>query len=123
MSLHETLVAELNDIAETGALEFSVGEGDWPFRGFVVRWQGRVYAYTNSCAHAGHPLNLEPDGFFTVDRTLLLCGSHGAVFEPDTGLGTGGPCVGASLRSLECRVAAGKIFVRAPDSMRSAGPD
>ena len=28
-------VAALDDIAEPGALEFRVGEGDWPFRGGV----------------------------------------------------------------------------------------
>jgi nitrite reductase/ring-hydroxylating ferredoxin subunit len=119
-SLREWPVAGLQDIAEPGALEFKVGAGDWPFRGFVVRWQGHVYAYENSCAHAGHPLNMRPDGFFSADQSLLICGSHGALFEPETGVCIGGPCVGASLRALDCRVDGGEILVRAPASMRAA---
>ena len=113
-------VADLYEIQEPGALEFRVGNGDWPFRGVVVRWCGAVYAYENACAHLGHPLNFEPDRFFTPDRNFLLCGSHGAMFEPDTGLCIGGPCLGASLRSLVCRVEGKQIFVQAPDTMRAS---
>ena len=117
--MQENEVAELGAIPEPGALEFRVGDGDWPFRGFVVRWQGEVYAYTNSCAHVGHPLNLRPDGFFNADNSLLICGSHGALFEPDTGLCVGGPCAGARLQALKCRVEAGKVLVFSPASMRA----
>jgi len=118
MASAEWQVALLDEIDEPGAREFRVGEGDWPFRGMVVRWGGAVYAYANSCAHLGHPLNFESDRFFTPDQQYLLCGSHGAIFEPDTGLCIGGPCAGASLRSLDCRVAGNRIFVRAPDTLR-----
>ena len=115
----EWQVAILADIPDPGTVEFKVGEGDWPFRGMVVHWQSAVYAYANSCAHAGHPLNFQPDKFFNTDNTLLMCSSHGAVFEPATGLCVAGPCVGASLESLVCRVESGKVFVVAPDSQRA----
>jgi nitrite reductase/ring-hydroxylating ferredoxin subunit len=118
MASAEWQVALLDEIKEPGALEFRVGEGDWPFRGMVVRWEGAVFAYANSCAHLGHPLNLEPDRFFTPDLQFLQCGSHGALFEPDTGLCIGGPCAGASLRRLNCRVAGNRVLVRSPDTLR-----
>ena len=118
MTEQEWAVAALTDIDEPGAHEFTTGEGDWPFRGFVVRWQGEVHAYANTCPHAGHPLNFKPEGFFTVDRSLLICGSHGALFEPGSGVCVGGPCLGASLQKLECRVTDGQVLVRAPASMR-----
>jgi len=114
----EWAVASLDEIAEPGAIEFRVGDADWPFRGIVVRWQGKVHAYANVCAHQGHPLNLNTDQFFTPEQTLLICASHGAVFEPDTGRCIGGPCAGASLRVLKCRVEDGKVFVNAPASQR-----
>ncbi|MGI9290294.1 MAG: Rieske (2Fe-2S) protein [Gammaproteobacteria bacterium] len=112
-------VAALNDIAEPGALEFRVGEGDWPFRGFVVRWQGQLHAYKNFCPHAGHPLNFKPDGFFNLDQSLLICGSHGAVFTPENGKCVGGPCPGLQLEKLECRVENGDVYVHAPNSQRA----
>ncbi|MDP6437718.1 MAG: Rieske (2Fe-2S) protein [Gammaproteobacteria bacterium] len=121
MSFPERQVAMLADIQEPGAREFRVGEGDWPFRGFVVRWDGQVHAFVNSCAHAGHPLNIDPDKFFSPEKALLLCTSHGAEFEPDTGICVGGPCMGARLTALKCRVEDEKVFVRAPTSMRDLG--
>ena len=119
MSDQEWQVARLDAIAEPGALEFCVGDTDWPFRGFVVRWNGKVYAYANSCPHAGHPLNLSPDGFFDAEKNLLLCSSHGAVFTPDSGACVGGPCSGAKLNALKCTVRNESVFVRAPASERS----
>lgn len=116
----EWRVASLDAIEEPGALAFSLGDGDWPFRGFVVRWQGECFAYENVCPHAGHPLNMTPDGFFNIDRSLLMCSSHGAMFEPRTGECIAGPCAGSALRELECRLSEeDDIYVRAPESQRS----
>jgi nitrite reductase/ring-hydroxylating ferredoxin subunit len=107
-------VGRLRDLPAGAAREFSIGAGDWPFRGFVVHWEGQVYAYENTCPHAGHPLNLDPDRFFAPDGATLICRSHGALFEPASGLCVAGPCAGARLRALPCRVQAGEIRVRIP---------
>lgn len=116
--LRDWPVARLDDIDDPGAREFTTGGGDWPFRGFIVRWQGDVFAYANVCPHAGHPLNLDPTGFFNPQQTELLCRSHGAQFDPVTGACTGGPCAGQLLQRLVCRVADGEVIVSAPASMR-----
>ncbi len=118
MELSEHRVGCIADIPEPGALEFRLGKHEWPFRGFVVRWQGEVFAYANSCAHLGHALNLAKDQFFNSTDELLICSSHGALFEPDTGLCVGGPCAGKRLISLTCRVSGADIYVRAPESQR-----
>ncbi|NND54179.1 MAG: Rieske 2Fe-2S domain-containing protein, partial [Gammaproteobacteria bacterium] len=90
------------------------------FRGVVVRWQGEVRAYENVCPHAGHSLNLVPTGFFTPDYTQLICSSHGALFAPDTGVCTGGPCAGDALRALECRVEGDAVVVMAPTAQENS---
>jgi nitrite reductase/ring-hydroxylating ferredoxin subunit len=115
VSVAEHAVARLSDIDDPGALESSVGVGDWPFRGLIVRWQGRVFAYVNICPHQRHPLNLTPRGFFTPDRDALICSSHGARFAPDTGLCIRGPCSGRSLDPLPCRVDGDTVRVTLPD--------
>jgi nitrite reductase/ring-hydroxylating ferredoxin subunit len=112
----EWAVAKLGALADPGALEFSVGNGDWPFRGFLVRQHGKVYAYTNVCPHQRHPLNLTPNGFFSVDKTALLCASHGATFKPETGECIGGPCVGKSLTQVATRIEDEIVYVTAPDA-------
>lgn len=114
MSGGNQVVARLAEIPTGTAREFRVGAGDWPYRGFVVHWQGEVYAYENICPHAGHPLNLDPDRFFAPDGAQLICRSHGALFAPASGTCVKGPCAGASLRALACWVSAGDVWVTVP---------
>ena len=68
--------------------------------GFIVNHDGRHFAYINRCPHAGTPLDLWPNEFLTADRRHLICATHGAVFEPDTGRCVEGPCPGAHLETL-----------------------
>jgi nitrite reductase/ring-hydroxylating ferredoxin subunit len=79
--------------------------------GFVVNFGGRYYAYVNYCIHAGTPLDWWPNEFFTEDRRFLICGTHGSLYEPDTGKCAGGPCIGGSLFSLRVHVAGDRVVV------------
>jgi nitrite reductase/ring-hydroxylating ferredoxin subunit len=105
------VICRLADLANPGARAFTSGSGDWPLRGFVVRRDDAVRAFVNHCPHQGHPLNLRPDAFLTPDRALILCSSHGALFEIATGLCVGGPCVGAHLRPVPVSVEAGLVLL------------
>jgi nitrite reductase/ring-hydroxylating ferredoxin subunit len=98
------VLCSLAELEATGSRSFTVGEGDWPLRGFVVSSSSGVAAYVNTCPHAGHPLNFRPDKFLTPDRTLILCASHGALFTRDEGLCIAGPCPGQSLRRVPVEV-------------------
>ena len=96
----ERVICRLADLDEHGARGFKIGGGDWALRGFVVRCGNEVRGYLNRCPHAGHPLDLIPDRFLTADRALILCSSHGALFDKDHGLCLAGPCAGQSLSPL-----------------------
>ncbi|MDH3265836.1 MAG: Rieske 2Fe-2S domain-containing protein [Gammaproteobacteria bacterium] len=110
-------VGQLDELSDPGCREFQIGEGDWPFRGFVVRQGDHVFAYQNYCAHVGHQLNWIPDGFLSKDRKAIVCASHGAQYEIDTGLCFRGPCMGKSLRKVQLEIRDGVIYVRGPTSM------
>ena len=107
----ERVVCRLSDLDESGARAFTIGTGDWPLRGFVVRVGLEVRGYVNHCPHAGHPLNLRPHKFLTPDGTLILCSSHGAVFEKQTGYCVVGPCAGQSLRPVPLTVESGFVML------------
>ena len=111
MSRETVRVGRLDELEDPGCREFSVGEGDWPFRGFVVRRGDDVFAYENFCVHAGHPLNWAPNRFLTRDRDAIICASHGAVYAIDTGRCTKGPCRGKSLRAVDVTVTDGDVYV------------
>jgi nitrite reductase/ring-hydroxylating ferredoxin subunit len=117
MSQAEVLVGPVLEIDDPGCREFQIGDGDWPFRGFVVRQGDKVFAYQNYCAHVGHQLNWTPDGFLTKDHKTIICASHGAQYEIDTGVCSRGPCMGKSLRKVDVEVRDGLIYVTGPTSM------
>jgi nitrite reductase/ring-hydroxylating ferredoxin subunit len=105
------VICPLHELADPGAKGFTMGEGDWPLRGFVVRRGGSVHAYVNHCPHAGFPLNWIPDAFLAPDAPLILCTMHGALFEIETGLCLSGPCDGRRLRALPVRVVRGYVML------------
>ena len=115
----ERVICRLDDIDTAGARGFAIGSGDWPLRGFVVRSNSEVRGYINRCPHVGHPLNLRPHQFLTPDCALVLCSSHGALFEKLTGLCVVGPCAGKHLTPLPLKVEGG--FVLLGDEVDLAG--
>lgn len=108
-------VATLSALTGLCTRSFQVGEGDWPLQGLLVQVDGQLRAYINRCPHNRHPLNLSDHDFLVPGKKLLRCSSHGALFEPESGLCVSGPCVGQRLASLPCWVEDGQVWVRAPD--------
>lgn len=108
-------VMHVDALGDPDARSFLVGDGDWPFSGFIVRKNGRIFAYANICPHRRHQLELEPHAFLVDGGNLIRCTSHGALFCPETGLCLVGPCVGRSLTALRCwSLPDGTICVSAP---------
>ncbi len=95
----------------TFALERADGR---PIDGFVVNLGGDHYAYENRCPHAGRPLDLGLGRFFTDDGRYLVCGAHGAVFAPATGVCVEGPCPGARLRPCSVARDGGDLVITWP---------
>ncbi len=98
-----------NDIAEPGARSFVLQIGEAFFHGFVVRKDGQAAGWVDRCPHAGFPLAMELDRYLTGDGELILCGWHGAVFEPISGACVGGPCAGGRLTPWPVEVRDGII--------------
>ncbi len=107
----ERVICRLSDLADPGSRGFTVGRGDWPLRGLVVRTDDNVWGFVNRCPHAGHPLNLQPHRFLTPGRELILCSSHGALFDRQTGFCIAGPCSGHSLTSVPLKVESGYVML------------
>lgn len=117
MSEQEIAVGRLEELDDPGCREFEIGDGDWPFRGFVVRRGDAVFAYQNFCAHVGHPLNWSPNQFLTKDKSAIICASHGATYDIETGRCFAGPGSGGALRAVDVVVRGGVIYVTGPTSM------
>jgi nitrite reductase/ring-hydroxylating ferredoxin subunit len=117
-AMQRVVVGRFDELDDPGCREFQIGEGDWPLRGFVVRQGNAVYAWQNVCMHVGHPLNFMPDRFLTRDNSKIVCASHGALYEIDTGVCTAGPCAGKKLRQVSVEIVDGMVVVEGPAQLR-----
>ncbi len=122
MSFHElpgrpkagTALCRLDEIAEDEARNFRFGGGLALFQLFLVRKAGVVRAYVNQCPHARTPLDWQSEDFFNRSKTMLLCGTHGALFRIEDGYCVRGPCPGQSLVSVPIEIVAGEIRIAEP---------
>jgi nitrite reductase/ring-hydroxylating ferredoxin subunit len=78
--------------------------------GFVVRYGGKVYAYLNRCAHVPVELDWAEGEFFESGKMYLMCSTHGAIYVPETGACSGGPCRGGKLRPIAVRESDNKVY-------------
>ena len=78
---------------------------------FVVRHAGRAVAYLNRCAHKLVELDWQEGEFFDSGRRHLVCATHGALYDPASGVCVGGPCRGAALKAVPVREANGAVWL------------
>jgi len=87
------------DLADGGqAVPFDVVYAGQTCRAFAVRFKGAVHAYLNRCTHVAMELDWQPNRIFDASGQWLLCASHGASYQPDTGQCAGGPCQGGLVK-------------------------
>ncbi|UCE31443.1 MAG: Rieske 2Fe-2S domain-containing protein [Burkholderiales bacterium] len=61
---------------------------------FALRVGGRVHAYLNRCAHVAVELDWVEGKFLDESGRHVICATHGATYEADSGRCSGGPCLG-----------------------------
>jgi nitrite reductase/ring-hydroxylating ferredoxin subunit len=99
MSERAVALCNSGDLIDGGiAVPFDVVYGGQTCRAFAIRYEGRVQAYLNRCAHVAMELDWQPNRVFDDTGRWLLCGTHGAVYRPDTGACAGGPCRGGLVK-------------------------
>lgn len=87
------------DLSDGGlAVPFDVLYHGQTCRAFAIRFEGRVHAYLNRCAHVPMEMDYQPDRFFDSTGRWLMCATHGAIYRPDTGQCAGGPCRGGLVK-------------------------
>jgi nitrite reductase/ring-hydroxylating ferredoxin subunit len=107
----DVLICDSEQVVEGGkGVRFPVLAFGDAATGFVVRYDGKPYAYLNRCAHVPIELDWFEGEFFESSGLYLMCSTHGAIYVPESGLCAGGPCKGGKLRPIVVHEADGKIF-------------
>ncbi len=108
------IVARVDDMKPGTVRKFWLICEKYRVDAFLVNDQGKFHAYVNRCRHMSTPLDFVRYQFFAPDGRHLICLTHGALYEPDTGLCVDGPCKGLSLYRLPILVNHGEILVGCP---------
>ena len=99
------------ELAERGrAYVFDVLHFREPAHAFVLRFEGRVVAYLNRCAHVPTEMDWQPGEFLDSSKEYILCSIHGAAYEPRTGRCVGGPCGRGRLTELRVEERDGQVY-------------
>jgi nitrite reductase/ring-hydroxylating ferredoxin subunit len=109
----ERLICRTSDLIDGGiAKRFAVEFDGRTLSAFVISFDGSVFGYVNSCPHRGTELDWQPGEVFDESGIYLVCATHGAIFEADSGLCVGGPCQGAALTKIVVEATAEGVFLR-----------
>lgn len=101
MADNERVICRSSDLQERGqGVRFALPELGERTTGFAVRYQGKVHAYVNRCAHVPVELDWNEGDFFDITRDYLICATHGAHYQPDNGYCVMGPCKGQRLQAI-----------------------
>jgi len=114
-------VCDADQLVDGGkGIRFPVLVHGQPATGFVVRFDGKPYAYLNRCAHVPIELDWKEGDFFESSGLYLMCSTHGAVYEPESGRCAGGPCRGGRLLPIAVVEQDGKVFWQPDQQIQAA---
>jgi nitrite reductase/ring-hydroxylating ferredoxin subunit len=97
-------LCHVDDIAESQSKAFELND----LSIFLVKKDGEIYAYKNSCPHLGIELEWLEDQFLDSESNLIQCSTHGALFVIDSGRCIAGPCLGEKLLALTLSIDSAK---------------
>jgi len=107
--------AQLQDSAS--AVPFSVRYFSQDCPAFAVRYAGTVFAYLNRCSHVPMEMDFQPNQFFDSTGHWLMCATHGAMYCPQTGRCSLGPCRGGLVK-IEVSEADGVVHWHTSDKFQ-----
>jgi nitrite reductase/ring-hydroxylating ferredoxin subunit len=107
------VLCRLADLTEGEARGFGPFDGSRA-KAFVVRKGARVYAYWDACPHYGDtPMAWRTDAYLNAARDRIVCASHGAEFEIESGRCVLGAALGKSLRPAPIEASAsGDVIIK-----------
>ncbi len=91
------LIGRIDDIREGRARAFGPFDGS-RVKAFAVRKNGRLFAWWDACPHhGGTPMAWKTHAYLNSAGDRIVCASHGAEFEIETGLCVHGAALGQRL--------------------------
>jgi nitrite reductase/ring-hydroxylating ferredoxin subunit len=114
MPQDSTVVARVGELVAGETKKFILLIEKKEIECFLVNYQGRLYAYVNRCRHVPMTMDWIENQFLTEDGRYIMCATHGACYEPDTGECIFGPPCGGFLDRVLLTIDGDQVIAHAP---------
>ena len=104
-------LCNLRDIEDQDSRGFLIKFFGYKIKVIAIRQKNKIFTFENSCPHIGTPLDFKPGKFLNIDKTYIMCSTHGALFRIHDGYCVSGPCAGLNLRLLPNKIENECIFL------------
>ena len=104
-------LCKTTDIEDPGSKSFEIKIKRKTQSIFLVHKNDNFFAYYNKCPHTGASLEWQEDQFLDLDKELIQCATHDALFTIDSGECIAGPCSGDSLQALSISIRADEVLL------------
>ncbi len=101
-----------SELPEGKSVVFSFLRRGYSVEGFLLHHGSGFSAYLNQCQHWPIPLDYGDGDFYQSDIHRIRCKSHGATYEPESGICDGGPCHRARLIRYAVEIDGRDIWVQ-----------
>ena len=108
------VVAQVGEIQPGATKKFIVFVDGRETECFAVNHNGQLFAYVNSCRHVPMTMDWVENQFLTEDGSYILCATHGAAYELDTGECIFGPPCGKFLARVPLRTVGDQVMADQP---------
>jgi len=105
------ILCKTSEIEDPGSKSFEVKIKRKIQSIFVVHKNAEFFAYYNQCPHTGASLEWQEDQFLDLDKALIQCATHDALFIIDSGECIAGPCAGDQLQAIPTLIIDGEIHL------------
>jgi nitrite reductase/ring-hydroxylating ferredoxin subunit len=110
----QVVVARVGEIKPGKTKKFIMQVDGREVECFVVNYDGRLFAYVNRCRHVPMSMDWVENQFLTEDGRYILCATHGAAYEPESGECVFGPPCGKVLDRVPLTIAGDRVLAHRP---------
>ena len=111
-------VARVGELAPGETKKFLLRFEGSETEAFVVNHGGTLHAYVNRCRHVAMTMDWVENQFLTEDGAYIQCATHGAWYEPESGMCVAGPPLGKALIRVPLTIEDGVVYATVPQPVR-----
>ena len=107
-------IATVGELAPGTTKKFLLDCDGREVEGFLLNAGGALHAWVNRCRHVPMTMDWVENQFLTEDGRYILCATHGAAYEPDSGECVFGPPCGKFLDRVPLTIADDQVLAHRP---------